>query len=145
MDSQEYTMIIKKMVDNNELPRFVYKFTSIDILIVILKKGCIKFSKPSSFNDPFDCNITIDTNNTDEEVHAFVNDIANNKNLNQADRETFLSNMLDPNERFRITSTAIKKRIDSHGLSCFSKCNSNLLMWAHYADSYNGVCIKFDI
>ena len=30
------------------------------------------------------------------------------------------------------------------GVSCFSKNNSNLLMWSHYADSHQGFCIEFD-
>jgi hypothetical protein len=30
------------------------------------------------------------------------------------------------------------------GISCFSKNNSNLLMWSHYADSHQGFCLEFD-
>jgi hypothetical protein len=30
------------------------------------------------------------------------------------------------------------------GVCCFSKNNTNLLMWAHYADSHQGVCLEFD-
>lgn len=30
------------------------------------------------------------------------------------------------------------------GVSCFSKNNSNLLMWSHYADSHQGFCLEFD-
>lgn len=145
MDSEEYASIIRELIANNELPRFVFKFISLDKLILLLKGGSIKFSKPSNFNDPFDCNITIDTNNTTEEIEKYVNDVAIRKNLNQQDKEQFLSKLLDPDERFKITNNAVRQSIDSHGLSCFSKFNTNLLMWAHYADSYNGACIKFDI
>lgn len=30
------------------------------------------------------------------------------------------------------------------GVCCFSKNNSNLLMWSHYADSHQGFCLEFD-
>lgn len=30
------------------------------------------------------------------------------------------------------------------GVTCFSKNNSNLLMWSHYADSHQGFCLEFD-
>ncbi len=30
------------------------------------------------------------------------------------------------------------------GVSCFSKNNTNLLMWSHYADSHRGMCLEFD-
>lgn len=30
------------------------------------------------------------------------------------------------------------------GVSCFSKNNSNLLMWSHYANSHQGFCLEFD-
>lgn len=30
------------------------------------------------------------------------------------------------------------------GVTCFSKNNSNLLMWSHYANSHQGFCLEFD-
>ena len=30
------------------------------------------------------------------------------------------------------------------GVSCFSKNNSNLIMWSHYADSHQGFCLEFN-
>lgn len=30
-------------------------------------------------------------------------------------------------------------------IKCFSESNKNNLMWAHYADSYKGVCVEYDI
>ncbi|MCB0485849.1 MAG: DUF2971 domain-containing protein, partial [Flavobacteriaceae bacterium] len=30
------------------------------------------------------------------------------------------------------------------GVCCFSKNNSNLLMWSYYADSHQGICLEFD-
>jgi hypothetical protein len=30
-----------------------------------------------------------------------------------------------------------------HGIACFSETNENELMWAHYADNYAGICIRY--
>ncbi|WP_185966136.1 DUF2971 domain-containing protein [Rhodopseudomonas palustris] len=30
-----------------------------------------------------------------------------------------------------------------HGIACFSETNSNELMWAHYADNYAGICVRY--
>lgn len=46
-----------------------------------------------------------------------------------------------------IKDTLYKIRQESFskiGVSCFSKNNSNLLMWSHYADSHQGFCLEFD-
>lgn len=37
-----------------------------------------------------------------------------------------------------------KESFSKIGVSCFSKNNSNLLMWSHYADSHQGMCLEFD-
>jgi hypothetical protein len=37
-----------------------------------------------------------------------------------------------------------KDSLSKIGVSCFSKNNSNLLMWSHYADSHRGMCLEFD-
>ena len=34
---------------------------------------------------------------------------------------------------------------ETYGLTCFSKRNSCILMWSHYADSHKGYCLGFDI
>lgn len=36
------------------------------------------------------------------------------------------------------------EKLSKIGVCCFSKNNTNLLMWAHYADSHKGICIEFD-
>ena len=37
-----------------------------------------------------------------------------------------------------------QKKIAKIGVCCFSKNNTNLLMWSHYADSHQGICLEFD-
>lgn len=34
---------------------------------------------------------------------------------------------------------------DNYRISCFSEVNDSLLMWAYYANKYEGVCVQFDV
>ena len=34
---------------------------------------------------------------------------------------------------------------ESKKISCFSEVNDSLLMWAYYAEKYEGVCVQFDV
>ena len=34
---------------------------------------------------------------------------------------------------------------DSYGISCFSLTSTEILMWTHYANNHQGVCIEVDI
>jgi len=42
------------------------------------------------------------------------------------------------------TEPSIPLILDSARISCFSRKNDNLLMWAHYANGLRGFCIEFD-
>ncbi len=37
-----------------------------------------------------------------------------------------------------------QEKFSKIGVCCFSKNNDNLLMWSHYADSHQGICLEFD-
>ena len=145
VDYNDNKGIMELLVKQSIIPQFIYKYTSLLNLKKNLKSNKLYFSKPSSFNDPFDCNLTIDTTNTDSEISDYVKDLAIKNKLSPSDEKKYLTRLLDPKERFDLTNTAIKLTKESYGVSCFSKKFDNLLMWAHYADKHKGVVIKFDI
>ena len=51
------------------------------------------------------------------------------------------SHLEDFNDPFECTALGLY----DHIISCFTKQPLNPLMWAHYADSHNGVVIAFDM
>lgn len=62
--------------------------------------------------------------------------------------------MNDPMEGFfqYYKSEHSKQEIDAlytektkYGISCFSKTYNEILMWSHYADNHNGICIEVEI
>ena len=44
---------------------------------------------------------------------------------------------------YRQVLRQIKDRKLSTGLACFSETKENVLMWAHYADNYAGICLEY--
>ncbi|MBY3315079.1 DUF2971 domain-containing protein [Rhizobium laguerreae] len=48
------------------------------------------------------------------------------------------------NERWEEARGLIRNRKASVGIACFSELWNQALMWAHYADSFRGLCIKYD-
>lgn len=120
-------------------PGKIYKYLSFDIAKIILQTNTLKFSNPTSFNDPFDCDVSIV-------------DFDFSKPLNHKVRiaiEMLKSQFGDPlsskpkafwEQAFR---GAQMDKINSSRITCFSLINDNMLMWAHYA-RHDGVCFEFD-
>lgn len=40
---------------------------------------------------------------------------------------------------------ALYSEKNKYGISCFSKYYNEFLMWSHYADNHNGICIEVEI
>ena len=145
LNLDDNSKVINAIVARAQFPRYIYKYTSINTLKLVLQSSKIKFSKPSEFNDPFDCNLTIETKCTDEEVEAYIRILNANNNLTKEQIAELRIRFANPKELYEITNKSLKTAKEHFGVSCFSKINSNLLMWAHYADHHKGACLKFDI
>jgi hypothetical protein len=116
-DKQELTLINgrwvlhKNGVAQNTIPNSLYKYYPLtEYSLDALEKAYFYLNNPKDFNDPFDCNYNLITENQrdlqDWEYVPLLNDVVNK------------------------------------GISCFSEDGINPLMWAHYANSYNGFVIK---
>ena len=102
-------------------------------LIESLKDETIGLTSPTTFNDPFDCPI-IELLNNDEKVSGLIRQ-AYNDCLKIA---CFSANTKLPDYDDN------KQKLVQEEKQCGSTpeyCNE--LMWAHYADSHKGVCIKY--
>jgi hypothetical protein len=115
----------------------VYKFLDVDGAIKTLENQTLQFSSPSVFNDPFDCS----------EQMLYI-----------PRKQEFLAKHYTPEaqkelEKFKTDdefSEFIRKSINQYGLfkfSCFSKyCDrpESGLLWSHYAQKHEGVCLCFN-
>jgi len=104
-----------------------YKYLSSQDAKKILETMNIGFSKVDSFNDPFEISYKTLFEASLEDVDERLKDRIANR-ISVHDRE---------NRIFK------REIIDSFYVFCGSREWNNLLMWAHYADKYNGIVLGF--
>lgn len=115
----------------------LYKYASFnDKTLENLENHALRFNTPEKFNDPFD-------------IYPCFK-IENRKKYNERLREKYrapdciISKLSDDDIIYfanideRSTYTNSNK-----GITCFSKENDNIVMWANYADKHRGICLKF--
>lgn len=125
-----------------------YKYLSFsENSLRIIKSGTIKFTKPSEFNDPFDCDPEHETN---------VDSLLKNRPdlVKKAAQFLNLSKEQLIIEK-PIMAERVKKAIeagyfgqpasDNVGICSLSRDPLNLLMWAHYSKDHTGFVVEFDI
>ena len=139
----------------------LYKYSSIHDAVKIFESKKIKISKPSNFNDPFDCSIpNIDYNFKEIEkyfflkITSFINKMGQqNLNENKKDYNNFITEMKNDfknsfNDDLFNELFSIKKdwniHIDNYKILCLSKSHKSILMWSHYAKFHSGVVLGFD-
>ncbi len=138
--SQFETGVIK-----NQITQFLFKYRTIDSTLKLLGNNSLWFSSPKDFNDPFDCQIVPDITNTESEIRNFIktNTIGI---LSEQEIDNLASKTHREPGRWKETIESIYKEIiNKTGVCCFAKNETNLLMWSHYSNSHNGVCLKFDV
>ena len=141
-------------------PKYLYKYQSLnDQSLENLKGRQIWFSKPTAFNDPYDCAIFYEleeasTQSLEKEFkqlrEKYIRPYEKDK-LQEYDA-MFLKNG-KPNERFKEMCSANivnvfkekQSRFRKHrGVCCFAEIKNDILMWAHYADGHRGFCLEYD-
>tara|TARA_R110001606_G_C15302699_1_gene642754 strand:+ start:471 stop:1223 length:753 start_codon:yes stop_codon:yes gene_type:complete len=125
-------------------PPIIYKFVNFKTGVLdILINGNIKFSRPSSFNDPFDCyEELLEYKLTREDIIKFAkerNFVITEDQIN----DVFLKNKDSKNEINELFLEILKGQKDNTWVSCFSKEYDEILMWSHYAEKHKGICIGF--
>lgn len=117
----------------------IYKYESFNTALCnIIVGGTFMFTHPSNFNDPFDCcEYLFKPELTDQMLQETVNRSFSTE-LNE--KLEVVKQNLRESENVAIT---IKQEKDKYRLSCFSKKRDKVLMWSHYADKHNGICVGF--
>jgi hypothetical protein len=153
-------------------PLYLYKFYSPTIENVSdVQHKLLWLASPESFNDPYDCNLAYDHGDFDlykttrsfadcnlfsledkksiyeyrrkKNWHALYDMLSENKS-----KQTFFNELLDC--QTYIDSYIKGLMTDKYRIACFSSYYGGdkqyeQLMWAHYAQSHTGFCVKYDI
>lgn len=138
--------LVQMAVEQGQIPRYLFKYRTINPnLDKVLINNELWFSNPDDFNDPFDCQIAIDSSNTQQEIEQLI--IENSSSpLSRQKVEQLAKDMINkPQEWNKIINETIQTHINESGVCCFSSQADNILLWSHYTDSHKGVCLKFDV
>jgi hypothetical protein len=136
---------------NHTLPPTVFKYQPVTTYALEnIAKRSVYFNSPRRFNDPFDCTITVRFRDlTTEDIEQVRTTLMHRMSYRHGSTGDFSSLSADAmRERFlrlsNETFNGYKERfLNDYGVSCFSERNHSLLMWAHYAESYKGICLEF--
>lgn len=106
-----------------------YKYRAINKnLLDSLITSRFYFSNPLGLNDPFDCNVDI----------LNVTQHAISKSTGKLKRK--LENFYSEQE----TVKRFQENINELGIGSFSLKPIDTLLWSHYGDEHNGVCLQYD-
>ena len=126
------------------LPQKLFKFSPInDNLIKSLKGGYLWHSRPSTFNDPFDCYKHLLTfEPTEEDIIDFCT-----RNFKEGQRplDQQIAELLNhPGKLAEAQRDSLEDSIKGQGICCFAENFENTLMWSHYATHHSGICLVFE-
>lgn len=121
----------------------LYKYVDLNTAKLILKNHSLKFSKPDEFNDPFELSLDhFDYSFSKKDLKKFIDLHYSNKSLKEKER-IFEINKTKLSD-FRLALADQMNTIRNNlGICCFSNNSNNALMWSHYADKHNGLCLGF--
>jgi len=134
-----------------DVPQTIFKYEPFSLrALQNLKCHSVYFGSPSSFNDPFDCALTPRIKEPSEvEVDAISARIISNPKSSEQIKQLllFLPKSKIKEQLFQSAKNIISdQRNDFNnvkGVTCFSECNDNMLMWSHYGGQHKGFCLEF--
>jgi len=138
------------------LPRFRYKFRSINTIDAdsvsrlreILVDSKLWLASPESFNDPFDMSAKIIVNGTIEEKRTRIKGILKENGYRNSQIKKLLPKYIQNMNKSDFNTFVNKTHKDTvsrTGVLSFAGDPRNILMWSHYSDNHQGVCLQFEV
>ena len=145
------------MSQDSKAPTVLYKYRPFNAdTLSCLTRNVLWFASPKTFNDPFDGFVAAPKKREYEELKTVLGHHTSISNP-FGDRE-FGFNLLDKikNEgtasaitTFRsseaVTEEELEQKIKSRGVFSGSTTATNQLMWSHYSQNHQGLCIGYEI
>lgn len=101
-------------------------------------EGQLYLSCASELNDPFDCLVYLDHEKYKKDIFEKTRRMFPSiyENILQEEIDRMISDEMDQ---------LLYEMKKEYRITCFSEYNLSPLMWAHYADSHKGFCLKYDL
>ncbi len=141
----------------SSVPDFLYKYTSVDRALEVLRTGEVYFPHRQELNDPFDgrCIMDAATPEQRKEIIKLVvkmciehekkgHDLSGM--LSGMGREEYYNRFIEDEKFASNIMQKLAKEMDvfNIGVYCFTEKQDSIIMWAHYANNHKGCCLKFD-
>ena len=141
--------------------KLFYKYQRIDDndcnhTIDNLSKNQLYFNDPTKFNDPFDCKVNYILRGKEKDwvdwmaragIENPVTDGKLNLNYEFIEKDGDIITFDPENKNYRVQNELHLHgdihRVNLPRVCCFSKTEDNILMWSHYADNHQGICLRF--
>lgn len=111
----------------------------------ILTNGQLYFPSPAQLNDPFDPVRQSLAGIPSDELRSLARRAIEDTtpHLSDAEKKAAEEEILKPAYRTRFDDL-VNDLLDRAGISCFSERNDEILMWSHYTNGHQGICLEFD-
>lgn len=133
------------------LPKTLYKYRPCDKFNAdIILCNQLRFTRPSSFNDPFDCKFQIVFEGSDSELKSFLMEgiVTNNPEWDKDHVESYAIEILQlniiENVKKDFSEKYVINELERMDILCLSQKKDDILMWSHYAKQHTGICLGFD-
>ena len=131
--------MIQMAVTGKVYPQHLFKYRSHnDFTENIVTKNELWFSNPLVFNDPYDCNVPINSSTPLPEIKAWLKAVG----VHDKYVDEFATRVQRTPHIMREQTESAMGRL---GVCCFSTLPDSFLQWSHYSDYHRGICLKFDI
>jgi hypothetical protein len=140
-------------MNSSSSPLFLFRFRSLAAESIKFVKSSIEnneiyLAPPSALNDPYDCQIALDTSGTDQEWRKHILCSLKNKKIGKSkigivERIRIARRWMADENHKKIDGKKFSKITNSFGIACFSSFMNNQLMWSHYADNHRGICLIY--
>ena len=165
-------------------PKKIYRYQKFTTWAIgTLCHDQLHFAEPNSFNDPFDCQPSVESDSDRNTLRQILSKLINrrveaetiaslkkarlegekasgyskkmSKHAADAELKTTAYYATDPDYQCSVEEAEceiLTRKIESEllqryerGICCFSSTFSNPLLWSHYGDQHNGICIGYDL
>ncbi|ACT48753.1 DUF2971 domain-containing protein [Methylotenera mobilis] len=156
LDYRQCRQFLTKKI-SPKYPRFQYKYMALPagdsdrrerFLRDIVVGSKLWLSPPTDFNDPFDMTAKVVFDGTTNMLREkFEKLIATQGDLKWKERKKLLDKfMARPRHEWqKISEAAFNSNLQKTGVFSFAGDPRSILMWSHYADNHQGVCLQFEV
>jgi len=135
------------------VPRHLYKYKSLagaakrhtrDLIV----NQNLYLPAPADLNDPFECKPHLASSAAPDQQKRYVTELVRrlNPEKTRTERKQIIRTLEADQPLFRETMfKATAATFAAVGIYSLSSRSQDLLMWPHYADNHQGVCVRFDM